>query len=169
VLYNAAMMLAWWHWVVFGVAVLVADIALVNVYFLLWFGIGAAGVGLCLLIWADMPAAAQVALWAVFSFGLLAAWLLVWRPKMTARETERLLREAGGEIVGMAGVIVRGGRGGGLIRFQRPLGGRDVWPFAGEGFKPGERAIVENIGGGGKLTIRREEEKSAAGDSGEKQ
>ena len=158
-LYNSPMILEWWHWVVFGLAVLVADVALVNVYFLLWFGVGAAAVGLCLLVWPEMSAAAQVGLWAFFSLSLLVLWVYLWRPRMMAREAERLRAEAGDEIVGMAGVIVRGGRSGGLIRFQRPVGGRDVWPFAAGGavYKPGERATVEDIGGGGKLIIRREE------------
>ena len=52
-------MFEWWHWMVLGMCLAMAELA-VPAFFIVWFGIGAIGVGLALLIAPEMSVATQV-------------------------------------------------------------------------------------------------------------
>ncbi|MGI9296802.1 MAG: NfeD family protein [Gammaproteobacteria bacterium] len=141
----------WWHWAVLGFSLLVLDVMLLNIYYLLWFGAGAVGVSVALALFPATPAWAQIVLFAVSSAMLLALWLLVLRPRNSAK----MMRDARRELPGMSGVVVnynpREGRG--AIRLQRPAGGRDVWDFSAETAKPGERATIESVNADGVVKL----------------
>ena len=48
-------MLEWWHWIVLGLVLTLAELA-VPAFFIVWFGLGALGVGLVLLAWRSVAA-----------------------------------------------------------------------------------------------------------------
>lgn len=134
----------WWHWAVLGFGMLVLDAALLNVYYLVWFGAGALGTAAALAVFPSTPPWAQIILFAVLSAALLALWLLVLRPRRSAAA----LRRARAELPGQAGVVVSysAAKKRGVIRLQKPVGGKDVWDFFSEtGARPGDRAVVENV------------------------
>ena len=65
-------MFEWWHWMVLGMCLAMAELA-VPAFFIVWFGIGAIGVGLALVIAPEISVASQVLLWAALSSVLVAA------------------------------------------------------------------------------------------------
>ena len=64
------MALEWWHWIVLGVALVVAELA-VPAFFIIWFGLGALLVGLLLLVAPAMGMTLQLALWCAASLGMV--------------------------------------------------------------------------------------------------
>lgn len=135
----------WWHWVVGGFALIVAELA-IPAFFIIWFGIGALLVALLMLIAPAITVTAQILIWTVASAILAALWFKVFRP---GRQTTRL-GSAGGEAIGeiglLVGAVVPFGRG--RVRFQRPVLGADEWPCLAEAEIPaGERVRVVAIEG----------------------
>ena len=108
--------LVWWHWVVFGAGLLVADLVFINIYYLLWFGLGAIGVGLFLLGWPMTPFWQQIVFFGGLSAAMLGLWLVFLRPRALASR----LREAQNEMPGQAGIVVSFANGRGVLRLQRP-------------------------------------------------
>ena len=47
------MMIEWWHWVVLGMCLSIAELA-IPAFFIIWFGIGAIIIGLLLLVAPDL-------------------------------------------------------------------------------------------------------------------
>ena len=54
-------MLEWWHWIVLGLVLTLAELA-VPAFFIIWFGLGALGVGIALLILPNLSLATQLVL-----------------------------------------------------------------------------------------------------------
>jgi membrane protein implicated in regulation of membrane protease activity len=135
----------WWHWVVGGFALIVAELA-VPAFFIIWFGVGALLVAFLLLIAPGMNLTAQVLIWTVASSILAALWFKVFRP---GHQTTRLGSAAGeaiGEIGLLVGAVAPFGRG--RVRFQRPLLGADEWVCMAETEIPaGERVKVVAVEG----------------------
>jgi len=80
------------------------------------------------------------------------------RPDGGAAQAAQIRRraEARRELVGAAGIVVRSAGGQGDVRFQKPYGGRDVWPFkTAQAFKVGERAVVAEVAANGELKLER--------------
>lgn len=135
----------WWHWVVGGVALILAELAVPS-FFIIWFGIGALLVAILMLIVPGLSLTAQVGLWTVASSILAALWFRVFRP---GRHVPRV-GSASGEVVGevglLVGAIVPFGRG--RVRFQRPLLGADEWVCLAETeIAAGERVKVVAVEG----------------------
>ena len=152
--------LVWWHWVVFGAGLLVADLVFINIYYLLWFGLGAIGVGLFLLGWPMTPFWQQIVFFGGLSAAMLGLWLVFLRPRALASR----LREAQNEMPGQAGIVVSFSHGRGVLRMQRPIGGRDVWDFAAAAARPGDRVVVASVGADGVARAEEEEISSASAD-----
>lgn len=146
-----AFVFAWWHWVLFAAALVVADVFLINVYFLFWLGLGAGVTGIAVLAYptfaaADMPLWMQLACFTIWSSVFLVVWLVVLRPY----RSQKLLREAQRTMPGQGAVVVRFVDGSGVLRLQRPIGGRDVWEFTCEGdVAPGDRVVVRRVSDSG--------------------
>lgn len=70
--------LAFWHWWIFGVVLLVVEIAVPGTVFL-WMGVSAGAVGVLLLVLPDMAWQFQWIAFAVLSFAAIAAWRLYAR------------------------------------------------------------------------------------------
>lgn len=52
----------WWHWMVLGLLLAMAEMA-IPAFFLIWFGLAAAGVGIILLAIPDLDWSTQILLW----------------------------------------------------------------------------------------------------------
>jgi membrane protein implicated in regulation of membrane protease activity len=133
-----------WHWVVFGLCLSLAELAIPS-FFIIWFGIGAIGVGLSLLLAPGLTLAAQLLLWAVASSALAVAWFRCLRP-----ETRTTAGASAAGAVGEVGVLVDtlppDARG--RVRFQKPILGAEVWEcYAERHLMAGERVRVVALEG----------------------
>jgi membrane protein implicated in regulation of membrane protease activity len=136
--------LAWWHWAVGGLALIVAELVVPS-FVLIWFGVGALAVALLMAL-TTLGLTAQLAIWLVTSLILVAAWFKIFRPNM--HKTRIGMADAG--VVGEIGVLVRDVAPfeKGQVRFQKPILGDDVWEcIADEAIRNGERVRVLEVEG----------------------
>ena len=138
------MIFEWWHWMVLGLCLAMAELA-VPAFFIIWFGIGAIGVALLLLIAPDLTIAAQLLLWASLSAALVAFWFRYLKPRtMTAVGT------SAAQVIGEVGVLVSDINPDirGRVRFQKPVLGSDNWDcYAESEIKAGERVRIVAVEG----------------------
>lgn len=138
------MELAWWHWAVGGIVLIVAELVVPS-FVLIWFGLGALVVALAVALGA-ISFTFQLALWLIVSLILVAVWFKVFKPNM--HKTKIGMADAG--VVGEIGVLVRDVAPfeKGAVRFQKPLLGDDVWEcIADEAIGSGERVRVVAVEG----------------------
>ena len=147
------MMIEWWHWAILGLALLVTDLLLINSFYLLWFGIGALSLSLLVVVLGavvDMVLWLQVVLWLIFSVLFLMMWLLWMRPW----RMRKLVAQAKAELPGQMGVVVRFYGGTGVVRLQKPIGGRDLWDFrSANKHKPGDSVTLLQLPDDGIVKI----------------
>ena len=74
--------LLYWHWLVIGMLLVVAEIFIPS-FTVLWFGLGALVVGLVEMV-APMSMTTQILLWTVSSVLFAVGWFKVIKPKMAA-------------------------------------------------------------------------------------
>jgi membrane protein implicated in regulation of membrane protease activity len=138
------MMIEWWHWVVLGMCLSIAELA-IPAFFIIWFGIGAIVIGLLLLVAPDLGFASQLVIWAVVSSLLVLFWFRYLRPRtMTAVGT------SAANVTGEIGVLVSDlcPNSRGQVRFQKPILGADAWEcYAEENIKAGERVRIVVVEG----------------------
>ncbi|WP_415035511.1 NfeD family protein [Azonexus sp.] len=135
--------LEWWHWIVGGMALILAELA-IPAFYVIWFGLGALLVGLALLL-VDFSPTLQILLWSISSLSFAALWFRFFR------HGERTLSgTAAGEVIGEIGLAVAAiapfekGR----VRFQRPLLGAEEWVCLADGeIAAGDRVRVLAIEG----------------------
>ena len=129
---------------VLGLCLAMAELA-VPAFFIIWFGIGAIGVALLLLIAPDLTIAAQLLLWASLSAALVAFWFRYLKPRtMTAVGT------SAAQVIGEVGVLVSDINPDirGRVRFQKPVLGSDNWDcYAESEIKAGERVRIVAVEG----------------------
>lgn len=138
------MELAWWHWAVGGIVLIVAELVVPS-FVLIWFGAGALVVALAVAL-ADLTLTAQLGLWLIVSLVLVAAWFRVFKPNM--HKTKIGMADAA--VIGEVGVLIRAVAPfeKGEVRFQKPILGDDVWTcIADEAIKSGERVRVVAVEG----------------------
>ena len=136
--------MAWWHWAVGGIALILAELAIPS-FVLIWFGLGALLVALVLAV-AGIGLTAQLALWLVVSLALVAGWFKIFKPNM--HKTRVGMADA--NVTGEIGVLVRdvAPYEKGEVRFQKPILGDDVWDcIADEAIKSGMRVRVQSVEG----------------------
>ncbi len=137
-------MFEWWHWIVLGLGLSIAELA-VPAFFIIWFGIGAIGVGLLLLIFPTLSIAVQLTVWAVVSGILVGVWFRFLRPRtMTAIGT------SAANVTGEVGILVSDlcPSSRGQVRFQKPVLGSDLWEcYADADIKAGERVRIVAVEG----------------------
>ncbi len=137
--------LAWWHWMVLGVALILLELA-IPAFFVIWFGLGAMIVGLVQLALPSMNLAAQIGLWIVASLAFVALWLKVFKAQVH-RTRVGLSR---GQFAGEIGLVTRTIQPyqKGQIRFQKPILGSESWEaIADEDIAQGERVHVLQVEG----------------------
>ena len=137
-------MFEWWHWVVLGLCLTIAEMA-IPAFFVIWFGIGAVGVGLLLLLAPDLSVATQLLVWAGLSSLLVAAWFRYFRPA-----TRTTVGTSAANVVGEVGLLVSdlSPYARGQVRFQKPILGADLWEcYSDQPLKAGERVRIAALEG----------------------
>ena len=137
----------WWHWIVLGLALVVAELA-VPAFFIIWFGLGALLVGLALLA-VPLGATAQIALWVVASVAMVGLWFRVFKGGEYRRSGARA-GQSDGEPIGEIGLMTRPVEpfARGRLRFQRPVLGWEEWECVADApIAVGERVRVVAIEG----------------------
>ncbi len=140
--------LAWWHWMVLGLALGLLELAVPS-FFIIWFGLGALLVGVAMLAAPGIAFSGQVMLWTAASVAMTVLWFKVFR-----REDGKTRSGQADEALGEIGVLVRAVEPLGVssprgdVRFQKPVMGSDVWPcLADEAIAAGERVRVLAVDG----------------------
>ena len=132
-------MFEWWHWIVLGLCLAMTELA-VPAFFIIWFGIGAIGVGIALLAAPDLSVATQILIWAALSSVLVGVWFRFLKPR-----TVTAVGTSAASVAGEVGVLVAdiSPDTRGQVRFQKPILGSDVWEcYAETKIKAGERVRV---------------------------
>lgn len=135
----------WWAWIVGGLALIVAELAIPS-FFIVWFGLGALLVGLLMLAVPDLSLTAQLATWTLASLAMVALWFRVFKPGFHKTR----IGMADGEVLGEIGLLVSAVAPfeRGKVRFQRPLLGSDEWVcLADATIAAGERVKVVAVEG----------------------
>jgi inner membrane protein len=138
------MIFEWWHWVVLGLCLAMAELA-VPAFFIVWFGIGAIAVGLILLVQPDLALSTQLLAWAGLSTALVLFWFRYLKPR-----TVSAVGTSAAHVRGEVGVLVSdlGADTRGHVRFQKPVLGSDVWEcYASTPIKAGERVRIVAVEG----------------------
>ncbi len=139
------MQFEWWYWIVGGIVLMLAELA-IPAFFIIWFGMGALLVGLCLFFIPDMTSTAQFVLWTLASLALVVAWFRLFQNSFAKTRSGT----ADGEVIGEVGLLVHAVAPfeRGKVRFQRPLLGADEWVcLADQAIAAGERVKVVAVEG----------------------
>lgn len=137
-------MFEWWHWMVLGLCLTMGELA-IPAFFIIWFGIGALGVGVVLLLAPGVPIAAQLLIWAGLSTALVLLWFRFLKPR-----TVTTVGTSAANVVGEVGVLVSdlNPESRGQVRFQKPVLGADTWAcYANTEIKAGERVRIVAVEG----------------------
>lgn len=138
--------LAYWHWIVFGVLLVLSEIAL-STFFILWFGLAAVVVGLILFLSPNLDLSWQIFIWTLLSAAMAVLWFKYLKPLSIDRTKAGLSRESiVGEVGQVLQVPVENRRG--RMRFPAPLLGTDEWQIiSSDPLSEGERVRVKDVSG----------------------
>lgn len=135
-----------WHWVVFGIALMVSEIFL-GTFFILWFGAAAVAIGGLLYLIPALSMTWQILLWTVLSSALAWGWFRYLKPLSIDRTKAGLSKEA---ITGEVGqvLVVPTAEKRGKLRFPAPVLGADEWVILSKDkLALGDRVRVVDISG----------------------
>lgn len=138
--------LLYWHWIVFGISLMLLEIFLGS-FFILWFGAAAIVVGLLMVPLPAMSVIAQVLIWAISSTAFAFAWFKLIKPLNTDKTKAGLSKEA---LLGEIGQVLRvpNGEQRGKVRFPAPVLGSDEWLIISqEELDVGDRVSVIDLSG----------------------
>ena len=144
--------LAYWHWLVLGIALMLVEIFIPS-FTIFWFGLGALVVG-GLSVFIDMSFTVQIIVWAIASVTFTILWFKFLKPKMVDKTTAGIAREA---AIGEAGKVVKVPTEGhrGIVRFTTPLLGDDEWDFISESdVELGDRVHIKDISGNTLIVVK---------------
>ncbi len=146
--------LLYWYWLVFGMALIIAELFMPS-FTILWFGLSAILVAGVLLMLPDLAISWQLFFWAIASCILTFLWFRFIKPLMVDRTKAGISREA---ILGETGQVLRvpEQENRGIVRFITPLLGTDEWPFiCDQKLAAGDRVVVRDISGNTLIVERR--------------
>ena len=135
-----------WHWVVFGIAVMVSEMFL-GTFFILWFGAAAVVVGVMLFLIPDLSMTWQILLWTILSSVLALGWFKYLKPLSIDKTKAGRSKEA---ITGEVGqvLIVPTEDKRGKLRFPAPILGADEWIIISQDeLMIGDRVSVVDVSG----------------------
>jgi membrane protein implicated in regulation of membrane protease activity len=136
----------YWHWLVFGMLLIIAELFIPS-FTVLWFGLAGVAVSVLILITPDLSLTWQLFVWAIASCLMTFLWFFLFKPRMIDRTHAGIAREA---IVGQTGQVIKtpvDGRDG-MVRFAVPLLGADEWAFfCSDMVVQGDRVRVREISG----------------------
>lgn len=145
--------LLYWHWIVFGIALMLSEIFLGS-FFIFWFGAAAVVVGLLLIPLPAITATAQIIMWAVSSTAFALAWFKLIKPLNVDKTKAGLSREA---LLGEIGQVLKvpNGEKRGRVRFPAPLLGSDEWLIISqEDLVIGDRVSVVDLSGNSLIVTK---------------
>jgi membrane protein implicated in regulation of membrane protease activity len=140
----------YWHWIVFGVLLVLSEIALTT-FFILWFGVAAIVLGIILFFVPWLTLSWQILIWTLLSSLLALAWFKYLKPLSIDRTKAGLSREA---IVGEVGQVISvpGEARRGRLRFPAPILGTDEWQIiSSDSLAIGDRVRVVDVSGNSLL------------------
>jgi membrane protein implicated in regulation of membrane protease activity len=138
--------LLYWHWLVFGMVLMMIEIALPS-FTALWFGLGAVLVGILVWLLPSLSVSWQVFIWAVSSAAAAFYWYRYFKPRAVNKTMAGLSREA---IIGEVGHVIAVPREHqrGKLRFSIPVLGADEWDFiCQQDVQTGDRVVVADVSG----------------------
>jgi inner membrane protein len=144
--FNIASDIAYWHWIVFGVVLVLSELALTT-FFILWFGVAAIIMGGILLIWPALDLNWQIFIWTVLSVVMAILWFKYLKPLSIDRTKAGLSREA---VVGEVGHVIQVPHDNrrGVMRFAVPVLGADEWQImSSDELSEGDRVQVKEVSG----------------------
>ncbi len=147
------MELVYWHWIVLGILLMLAEI-FVGSFFIFWFGAAAVVVGLCLIIAPGIGDSTQLIIWTVLSFGFAVAWFRFLKPLSKDVTKAGLSRET---LLGEIGQVLSAPNGDkrGMVRFPAPLLGSDEWLIMSQDtLNIGDRVRVKDVSGNSLIVER---------------
>jgi membrane protein implicated in regulation of membrane protease activity len=138
--------LAYWHWIVLGVVLVLSEIMLTT-FFVLWFGVAALVMALVLLVLPALALGWQVFVWTLLSIALAILWFRYLKPLAVDRTMAGMSREA---IIGETGQVIsvptEARRG--QLRFPAPILGADEWQIIStDSLAVGDRVRVKDVSG----------------------
>ena len=139
------MEIQWWYWIVAGVALLLAELA-IPLFVLVWLGLSAVAVGLLLLVLPNVSFTAQLTMWLLLSGALVFYWFRIFKPG----HHKTRIGMADANVTGEIGLLVNAVEpfGKGQVRFQKPLLGSETWTcIADSNIAAGERVRVVSVEG----------------------
>ena len=140
------LVLLYWHWIVFGLALMVTEIFLGS-FFIFWFGAAATFVGLLLVPFPELSETTLIMIWAITSTAFALAWFKIIKPLNVDKTKAGLSREA---LVGEIGQVLKvpTGEKRGKVRFPAPLIGSDEWLIISQDeLNIGDRVSVVDLSG----------------------
>ncbi len=138
--------IVYWHWVVFGVLLMLSEIA-ITTFFILWFGIAAIMMGGVLFFFPKIELSWQIFIWTIISSLLALFWFKYLKPLSIDRTKAGLSREA---ILGEVGQVVQVPHDAkkGKLRFPAPILGADEWLIISQDqLSEGDRVRVKDVSG----------------------
>lgn len=138
--------LAYWHWIVLGVVLVLSEIMLTT-FFVLWFGVAALVMALVLLVLPALALGWQVFIWTLLSIALAVLWFRYLKPLAVDRTMAGMSREA---IIGETGQVISAptGERRGQLRFPAPILGADEWLIIStDSLAVGDRVRVKDFSG----------------------
>ncbi len=132
----------WWHWVIFGIVLVVAEI-IVPLFVIIWFGLAAIMIGI-LTFFLSIALMPQLALWILFSLLLLFIWFRYFQEKDISESGQADYR------LNTKGIVIEdiphGGRG--RVRFEAPVLGSSEWHATSEAsLKKGTVVHIVDVNG----------------------
>jgi|TARA_B100000768_G_scaffold100106_1_gene93194 hypothetical protein len=144
--------LLYWHWLVLGMLLVVAEI-FVPSFTVLWFGLGALLVGVIEMV-VPMSMTIQVLVWTVSSVFFAVGWFKLIKPKMTAANQDSQAQQS---AIGESGLVVKLPTEStlGTMRFSTPILDRDEWQFSCDvTVELGDRLHIQEISGQTLVVVR---------------
>lgn len=138
--------IGYWHWLVFGLSLALAEIMLLS-FVALWFGLAAIIVGI--LLWlVPFPFTLQLLTWIALSIFIMVAWFKWVSPHLKNKTFSGMAREG---MLGQTGTVIEYNsvhEGRGTLRFPAPILGNDEWQFiCTDSIALGDRVIVREFSG----------------------
>jgi len=137
---------AYWHWMVFGLSLALAEIMLFS-FVALWFGLSAFIVGILLWI-VPFSFTAQLTIWVVLSIIIIFSWFKWVSPLLKNKSFSGMGKES---MLGQVGTVIdynTAHEGRGTLRFSAPILGADEWQFiCTDNVEVGSRVIVREFSG----------------------
>ena len=138
--------IAYWHWLVFGLCLVLSEMMLLS-FVTLWFGLSAIIVGLLLWIY-PFSFTLQLLIWIVLSIFIVYAWFKWVSPHFKNKSFSGMAREG---MIGQVGTVIEYNsvhEGRGTLRFPAPILGSDEWQFiCTDRVEVGSRVMVREFSG----------------------